>query len=411
MNINDKKKLDILNAIYRLEDWFESNGLQGWDPYDVQDSRIFRFIEKSFPNLPSRILIRILSEFNHVFPLTFRKFFGVKQSINNKGLGLLLSSYSSLYKFSNDTKHLNKALSIANHLLKNSNKSYSGYSWGYPFNWVSPILIPTGMPSSVVTSIVGDGFYRLYQITNDRKYLEVCEKICIFFMENLKITYISPDKNIICYSYTPIDDYQVHNANLFVAEFLIKIGNHTGNTNFISQGIKCANFALKEQTKEGFLPYWGLQQTDKYSNGIIHTDHYHCGFEIRTLYSIWKNTNIIEFKKAYKNYFKWYKGNMFTQNGLPKYTSSSLYPINIHTSAEAILCNTLLAENKDEINLTMDLAIKIIKDMEYESGKYTHLIKKNIFGFKVKSNIPLLRWGQAWIFLALVDLNNSKNLI
>ena len=405
--MKEKKELEIVDAISRLEDWFDDNGLYGWDPYDVQDSRIFRFIENFFPRLLSRIFIRLLSEFNYIFPINFRRIAGIKPSINNKGLGLLLSSYSSLYKFSKDEKHLNKAVSIANDLLKNSNKSYSGYSWGYPFDWVSPILIPAGMPSSVVSSIVGDGFYRLYQITKNKKYLDVCEKICNFFLENLETTYTSSDKTIVCYSYTPIDDYQVHNANLFVAEFLIKIGNHTDNKHFIDQGIRSANFALMEQTKEGFLPYWDLEQTDRYSNGKIHTDHYHCGFEIRTLYSIWKNTNIAEFKIAHDRYFSWYKKNMFTENLLPKYTSKSLYPINIHTSAEAILCNTVMAKNDEDIKFTLNLAIKIVQDMEYAPGKYTHLIKK-ILGIKVKSNIPLLRWGQAWMFLALIDLNNLK---
>ena len=94
--MKEKKELEIVDAISRLEDWFDDNGLYGWDPYDVQDSRIFRFIENFFPRLLSRIFIRLLSEFNYIFPINFRRIAGIKPSINNKGLGLLLSSYSSL---------------------------------------------------------------------------------------------------------------------------------------------------------------------------------------------------------------------------------------------------------------------------------------------------------------------------
>lgn len=398
------KTKQIQEAIERLEKWFDKNGLYGWDPYDIQDSKLFRVIEKYLPNILGKIFIRLLSELAFIFPLICRRIFGVNKSINNKGLGLMLASYASRYQNSNNPKYLTQAIHIANHLEANSSNEYSGMSWGYPFDWLSPIMIPAGVPSSVVTSIVGDGFYRLYLVTKSQKYLDICEKICVFFMENLTITHGSDDSSSICYSYTPLDDYQVHNANLFVGEFLIRVGKITDQQKLIDQGVRCANFALEEQTQEGFIPYWGLSQTEKYSHGRLHTDHYHCGFEIRSLHSIWLNTDISAFHDAFKKYLKWYQDNMYSMDGIPKYNADSIYPYNIHTCAEAILCLSKVAKDGSDREFLVKMTNNIINEMEYSPGQYTHLIKNSFNCLKVRSNIPLLRWGQAWMFLALADL-------
>ena len=181
----------IHEALNRLESWFDNNGLYGWDPYDIQDSKVFRAIEKYLPNILGKICIRLLSELAFLFPLASRRILAVNKSVNNKGLGLMLASYASRYQSSKNPRYLTQAIHIANHLEANSSAEYSGMSWGYPFDWLSPIMIPAGVPSSVVTSIVGDGFFRLYLVTRNQKYLDICESICAFFVENLTITHFT----------------------------------------------------------------------------------------------------------------------------------------------------------------------------------------------------------------------------
>ena len=127
--------------------------------------------------------------------------------------------------------------------------------------------------------MIGDSLHKLYLHTKDEKILKLCEDICDFCIKGLNKTF--NDGKSICFSYTPLDDYQVHNTNLFIGEFLTRIGKIINNKKFYEIGLKCGNFSLREQQSEGFLPYWGLEQTDKYSDGNIHVDHYHSGYEIR----------------------------------------------------------------------------------------------------------------------------------
>lgn len=397
-----KEIQDIYDAVKRLDLWFEHNGLRGWDPYDIKDKKIFKALDGMPAVLPVKILRKLIYTVTEIFPLGTRRFLGVDPQVNAKGVGLLLSGYCNMFGATSDRSFLLKALECSEWLLSKKSRDYHGYGWGYPFDWKSPLFIPKYTPSSIASATIGDGFHRLYKYTGEAEYLHVCEEICTFFLKGLKITYSDADS--VCYSYTPLDDYQVHNTNLFIGDLLIRTGRENGNALLIEQGIKCGNFALKEQQPEGFLPYWGIAQTDTYSNGAFHTDHYHSGFEIRMLYSIWKNTGDERFRTAYKKYFSWYLDNLFEDDGSPR-----LYPrysdiINIHACSEAILClSTLLPEHGDLKQRLETVLEWTLRTMEFRKGEYTYLIKRMPFIGDLRVDIPMIRWGQSWMYLALSE--------
>ena len=393
----------VCEAIQRLDSWIRRNGWSGWDPYDIKENRFISKIVKLSPILPNKIIRKFLFAAIDLCPLSARKILDIRPRVNAKGMGLFLAGYAQLYKVTAQDEYLKKAHECADWLIQNRCSSYSGWSWGYPFDWQSIRFIPKDTPSSVVTSAIGDGFFLLYQATSDPRFLNICREICSFFGENLNITY--KKNGAVCYSYTPLDNYQVHNANLFVGEFLTRIGREIGDDQLVEQGVRCGNFALQEQQPEGYLPYWGLAQTKTHSGGRIRTDHYHSGFEIRMLYSLWKNTEHKDFQKGYQKYYQWYLKNMFLMDHIPKMTPHNLYPINIHSCAEALLCqSTLLPDHPErfaQIQRTVDW---IIKKMEYMPGQYIYLIRNLSFGGKWKTKIPYIRWGQAWMFRALCEL-------
>ena len=396
--------------IKKLDIWFEKQNFKGWDPYDIKgldiSLKIQRLGNKSFFG---KVIRKLYFDFTDLFPNISRKFLNIKPLENAKGVGLVLTSYSKLYKITNDKTYLKKALKYVDWLEKNRGTKYAGYNWGYPFDWQSAVFIPKGTPSSVVTYTVGNGFYELYKATNEKKYLDICIGICEFFTKDLNITY--KNNNKICHSYTPLDDYQVHNANLFVGEFLVKIGKEINKKEWIDRGIKCANFAISQQQEEGFIPYWGLEQTNEYSSGNIRNDHYHMGFEIRMLYSIWKMIDLEYIKNSWQKYFDFYLNNMFNNKGIPKLTKDSYYPVNIHSIAESIFCLSTLNEYYRNLD---DKIVKIIKfaqeELEFKKGEYCYLVKKlSLFG-EYKLKIPMYRWGQAWMFLVYVNyMEKIKN--
>jgi len=389
----------LVQRLARLEKWFQLNGLLGWDPYDIKDTQLFRFRYRHARKL--KVLGPLLDLLTDALPESSRWLLRVRPQLNAKALGLLISSYVNLYEVYQDVHYLDAAKSLADLLLRQNSSGCQGLGWGYPFNWHSVRYIPKYTPSSVVTSTIADGFFRLFGATKDCRYIEVCLQICRFFEEDLRITYDKAGAR--CYSYTPIDDYRVHNANLFVAEFLTRMGKYTAMEGFTRHGIQAGQFALQEQTEEGYLPYWSRTQTYTHSGGSTRLDHYHSGFEIRCLYAIGQNTGVSAFSRAAQRYFEWYKTNLYTADGMPKHRPDNVYPINIHSLAEAILCTTVFSRERPQLRKTvLDLASLASLLMEYEPGAYRHQIRR-VGKLYVGTNLAMVRWGQAWMFRALSE--------
>ncbi len=399
---NSLKEDRLLDAISRLDMWVEGNGWAGYDPYDIKGCPAFiSSIQSTQNSFVDRLKSRIIFGLDMFFPRFARLLFQVKPAVNSKAMGLFARAYLKLFHLTGSERYQNKAMYCLNWLTENSASGYKGISWGYPFDWQSRIFIPKNTPSSVVTSIVGDAFWEAWKLSHDDEFLKKCCSICEFFLSHLNVSYLSP--NALCFSYTPLDNFHVHNANLFVAEFLIRVGKEIGNLDWVNTGCKAANYTVSEQNPDGSINYWGVCQSTQSEKSI---DHYHSGFEIRSLYNIWKLTDQEEFHSAYKKYYDFYSNNLILRNSLwiaPKMTPDNFYPVNIHSCAEALLLNSLLA--KDEPRAREDLKklfVWIISNMQTKDGWFLFMIR-NLLGFQYKVKIPFIRWGQAWMLLALAQ--------
>lgn len=383
--------------------WLDNNGYAGYDPYDVLGTRLFLYLQR----LPSHVspiqrLLRKLSfSLLRRYPLTTRKLLGVKKTLNAKGMGLLAKGYLSLFSVSGDERYRRKAEFCLDWLEHNISPGYSGPCWGYPFDWQSRIFIPRGTPSSVVSSIVGDAFWSSYRIFNRPRSLEICKGICRFLTQDLNRDPVGD--NTLCFSYTPLDHFHVHNANLFTAEYLARIGRESGDPELFSLALQASRYALQEQNSDGSLFYWGRDQSD---SGAGHIDHYHSGFEIRSLHRIYQLTKDEDYIRAVRRYFEFYLENLILWQGdqaIPKLNPHSIYPVNIHSCAEAILVNvTLFKDFQIAEELLPALLLWTIDRMQKEDGSYAYLLDLRR-GREVRDEMPYIRWGQAWMLNALAQ--------
>ena len=390
----------VQNALTSLDHWLYRNGWSGFDPYDIKGTKLFRYLTKLGTDSPGHLkgFRKIIFKLEHDYPRMMRRIFCVKKSINPKGMGLFAQSYILLYQRSNDQRYKNKALFCLDWLLDNVSTGYSGKSWGYPHDWQTKILIPRLTPSAVVSKIVGDAFWSAYQNFGDPSYLESCIDICEFFVNDLNIDQINQD--VICFSYTPLDDFHVHNANLMVAEFLARTGSEIHNDYYVDLGNKAANYALLEQNKDGSLYYWGGVQ-DHYNPK--HIDHYHSGFEMRSLLGLWNTTNHQRYLIALRSYYDFYKKNLLQNiNGdaIPRRTPNQTFPVDVHACTESILLNTVVVkifpESLDLLNGVLNWTLK---NMQTNEGWFIYEFNQN--GRII--SIPYHRWGQAWMMLALAN--------
>lgn len=385
----------VKNSIQQLDVWLEKNGWAGYDPYDIKEVPFF-IKQSSSSSFFGKALRKGFCGIELFAPLFLRKLFNIEKTINAKAMGLFAEAYLNLYKVTQEESYLIKAKDALNWLNNNYSEGYSGICWGYPFDWQSKVFIPKGTPSSVVSSTVGKAFWGFYELTGDKKHLDVCKNVCEFFINDLNIDKINNER--ICFSYTPVDNFHVNNANLFVAEFLIRVGKKISNEKYINYGLKATNYTLNEQNDDGSIYYWGKDQENR-----LRIDHYHSGFEIRSLYSIWKLTNNLDVYKALRYYYKFYLKNLFTDMKILKMTPKRKYPVNIHSCAEAILCNSMLTKDFPEGKKYLVNSLKwIIENMQTKEGWFIYMIR-NIKGIRWKIKIPYIRWGQAWMLRGLSE--------
>ncbi|MCP4265269.1 MAG: methyltransferase domain-containing protein [Candidatus Brocadiaceae bacterium] len=397
--ITESAQDHIQNSCDRLITWITNNGWDGYDPYDIQDY----FIQKNKAGTPvaPKLQERILENAN-TDPINAREVLGIKKKRNAKALGLLTSAWVRLYKVTNDKKYLYEAEEISDWLLNNPSKGYNNLCWGYPFDWQSVIFIPIDTPSAVVTTTVGDGLWQLYTVTRNNKYLKACESICRFITEDLKMD--DMNNNGICFSYTPIDEYHVHNANLFCGEFLARIGKEVENAKWIRLAERTADYAISEQNDNGSIYYWGRIQNNYAPDKL---DHYHSGFEIRCLFNISQHTQQENIKHACLKYLKFYLINYFLTDGTPKISPDSPYPVNIHGAAESILLlSTLSREYENLFPLAQRSLHWTIANMQNPEGWFGYLWTP-----KQRVDAPFLRWGQAWMLRAFAEYQVAEKTI
>ncbi|MBC8490072.1 MAG: hypothetical protein H8D45_28985 [Bacteroidetes bacterium] len=389
-----------LNAsIQRLDQWLDNNGWAGYDPYDIKELKWVRKLTYIGNKNPLYEVVReTVFELFYTFPHFSRKIFRVKPRINAKAIALFSKSYLDLYKISMEKSYLNKSEYCLNWLLENKITKYRGIAWGYPFDWQTTELIPKYTPNGIVTTAAGDAFWSWYQFTKEDKYLKTCEEICKFLI-SLPIDRI--EKNQLCFSYTPVFINHVHNLNLFVAEFLIKIGKETGNDKWILLGTKAVNYTISNQLDNGAFDYNGPPEKSR-----NFSDNYHTGFVLRMLHSIWELTGNQKVLNSLTKCYEHYINNFFEEEKIPKLLPNRKYRIDIHSCAESINCLSQLSGTFPEgLKIAENVAKWTIDNLQSPEGYFYYgFIKSRFIRKPFLSKIPYIRWGQAWMLKGLTNL-------
>lgn len=394
----------VQNASFNLEKLIRSKNYAGYDPYDVKGMDFFMQAlaiprQPWHSNVRRKLTLAPLIYAERFFPRTFRRIVRIKPQVNAKGMGLISKAYFNLYAATKDAQWYNHGQNCLSWLLDNRVPGSPYPCWGYPFNWDSGVVVPANTPNSVATSAAFDAFWEAWVQTGSKDHLRTCMEICDFFLSGLNKT--EYHDGTVCFSYTPLEHFEVHNINLMIAHCLLRVGKETGNALYCDWGLRAARFSINEQNDDGSIFYWSKAQNIYNSN---HIDHYHSGFEIRAIFGIWQVSGDAGVFDAYRNYYEFYRKKLYDRKNdsiIPKFDVDHIYPINIHACAEAILLSSTLCENDDRALHDLQMIIPwTINKMQMKNGWYRYMIRKIAF-WELPSNIVYMRWGQAWIFLAL----------
>lgn len=384
----------IKQSLAGLQTYIESKQWKGYDPYDALNSPLLRTCSLNIRHL--RILY---TQALKRLPLNLRKSLIIREAYNPKAMGLFLTTYVVLYRATGSKEYLKRVDFFIDWLLDNSSDGYAGRCWGYNFPWQSrAFFAPAGTPTVVNTCFVANAFLDAYEALSNEGYLDVARSSCNFITSSLNIHKTEDEK--ICFSYTPLDNQKVHNANLLAASLLSRVYSLTGEDILLDYADRAVSFSAEYQNKDGSW-YYGLGPKQNW------VDSFHTGFVLESLYDYARSSGRSDIMGRVKSGVDYYRNNFFAENGLPRYYDIATYPIDTHSAAEGIIVFTKLRDmNASNLDRARGIALWTINNMQNSKG-YFYYQRRRYYCNK----IPYMRWSQAWMFKALTYLAEALGII
>ena len=378
----------ISEIVNRINDSLLSEGYSGFDPYDALNSSLV-------PKKNKWVNI-ILTQFFVYSPFASIRYLAkIPKSVNPKVLGLMLGAYSKQIKLgSRNLAYIKLCEKIVKFLLKHRSKYSSNLSWGHNFPWQSSNrYLERNLPTSVNSCFIGHSLIDLYNVTQDSKYLVLAESISKFLIKDLNVL---ETENGICFSYTPIDEYYVHNANLLTASFFIRLFEHTKNSELLELSIKSADFSLLQMSDSGLWPYSFDQVNFKHRNQA----DWHQGFVLDSIYEFVMSDSVDSSKylKKLEKGAHFYSQKMFDKRGKALWRYPSKWPLDIHNQCQGVITFSKLSRLDDKYFKTLKKITTYMINEMYHEEKFIY--QKWPF---MTNDIAYPRWCEAWPYVALTE--------
>lgn len=379
-----KQSIDFKASFQWLKEYCEAENYKGWDPFDGLNSKIFQktpFLSKS------RFLKLAWIQFFKRSPINLRRLTLVEKGYNSKGLGLFLRGYCNLYRINPTEENLSKINEIAQKIIELQTDGYSGSCWGYNFDWQARAFFqPKGTPTVVATSFISDALLEAYEITDNVLYRDTAISASQFVLNDLNRTY--DNQGNFSFSYSPLDQTQVFNASLLGVKQLMQVYKYTGDEILLKESNKAVQYVINHQQENGAWSYGTLP----FHQWI---DNFHTGYNLECLFAYQQISKDLSYSENIERGLYYYLKTFFTEEGISKYYSTSVFPIDIHAPAQLIVTLSKLNRFQDNKELIDTVLQWTIENMQTDKGFFKY--QKNRF---FNSSIPYMRWAQAWMFYA-----------
>lgn len=400
----------VVSAFARLNEWLEGEDFQGWDPYDALNSPLLRGAGRQ------RLLGIAFVQLLRRSPINLRPLLRIPKGCNPKAMGLFLATYAHKFLSTRKQGDLKWARFFHDWLIENISPGYAGACWGYNFDWPNRgFVAPAGTPTIVNTVFIALSFlhservfeysvqfpdwteherFEARQEDGDGRNAEgvsVARSACNFILHDLNV--LRPNSEELCFSYTPIDHRFVHNANMLGAQLFSTVYVRTGESQLAELALAAARFTARRQRPDGSWPY-GIARRDKW------VDNFHTGYVLVALKQVAAHLGTHEFDHVIGKGYTFWKKEMFLSEVVPKFYPQRIYPIDIHSVAQAVLTWIEFSDiDPCAIPRAWQLALWAIEEMQDETGFFYYQLHRTH-----RIRIPYMRWSQAWMQRAFTCL-------
>ena len=391
-NTQVRKSLDLLFT------WVINNQYLGWDIYDGLNSPFLRRIKNPYLRV-------IVLQANKYCPVNMRSFLKIEKGVDLKGMTLFAQAYASLYSTTGDKRYLSEMQNAVEFIQENSLKEKYGYDcWaGHYFSYTSingSSLFPD-VPEHIATCHAIIALIESYKITKNAFEREMASSAIEYLVNEM---FIDDAK-------MPFFKYSAHNksstvvtlnASAHVLEVMSALNNLEDHSKLQSICEKISRLLLRTQRDDGSWVY------SIHRNGAtkrVQLD-FHQGYIIDGLLAYLPYSNDQDsIRNCIARASDYYQNVLFRPDGRGYYRHPLPYPIDIHNQAQGIITFSKLGRlDRNYLNVANKIALWTVKNMQDRSGHFYYQKWPLI-----TNKIPHMRWGQAWMMLALATLWKNFN--
>lgn len=391
-------------ALRRLIKYCRSQVWLGYDPYDGLNSPLARALPVN-NKFGRTVLIQLVKR----SPVNVRPLIGIKKAMNPKTAALALRAIMLLadrYGIALPSQASPRADYeatasdsiasglhgdfdyLAGSLLSLRSERYEEVCWGYNFDWQSrAFFAPRGTPNMVCTVFAAQACLDWFERTGSRQAFEAAESSCRFILNRLNRTEGGEGH---CFSYTPLDRSCVHNVNMLAAELLARAFVINKRDEYREAARSALSYTLARQREDGGWPY-GESVNQSWIDG------FHTGYVLVSLKRMIQYLGEDALRPELDRGFEFYRERFFLADSTPKYYHDRLYPIDVHSAAQAIITFEEMKEFAPDAERMADKGVKWAIDKLQDRAGFFYFQRHRFYTIK----IPYMRWAQAWMFYAL----------
>ena len=411
--LSTSNKEEVWTAINKFCAWLSSTEGISYDPYDILGTCYGRWARQIYYRKnPLGILLTAPLVLMEILAPGLRGFFVSKRhyATADAQLALAFLNLHEIRQLGTDVPSdravndqsgitwLDMAEGLGDELLQQSAQGYSGFCWGYPFDWQHVNgFMPKGTPHITATPYCYEVFAKLFDITGDPKYLEITNSIAAFVSDDLTDT--PTGDGAAASSYTPYDHGKVVNASAYRAFVLSDAARRLDNEEYFAKAQRNLRFVLNSQRSDGS---W-LYAVDNPPEAFV--DNFHTCFVLKNLYKLNRQLGSLEVGQSIQRGYEYYRKNLIDSSGTPKTYAvaprAEIVRAEMYNFAEGITLGALLRNDIPEAFAIADeLAARLVRQFQLPTG---HFVTR-VYRGGIKHSVPYLRWPQSQLFLALTNL-------
>ncbi len=367
-----------LDAIRR---WGEERDWRGHDPYDALNSPFAGVLTLGTP-LGRRMLTQAVKR----SPVNLRPALRIRRDWNAKAIALVASGYARLFAARGDATAAASARRWLDWLVEHSTSDV-GLGWGYHFDVQTRFFFyRAGTPNAIATSFAGHALLDGAELLGEEKYAAAAGDVARFLRERM----LTEEAGASFFRYLPAESELVHNANLLACSVAARTPIIRGEP-VDDRVVAAVRTSLDAQHADGSWPYAAGSAGEW-------VDNFHTGYVLEALRPFDRLEDRV--RPALELGFDYWERELFADDRTPRYTPSSLYPIDAHNYAQAVETWVSAAGWRPGVLERADGCARLLVTRMLNPRGYVDFQQ----GRLIRSRVPFVRWTTAPTFRALAGL-------